>query len=236
VAGRILIVGNSDGIGLAVTRRLLDEGWTVAGLSRRPSPLGSERYRHTVADVGALDYRARLADLLEAEAPFEACLYCAGIGELFDSSDLGREAEVLRVNLVGAVETSALVLPAMIGARRGHFLALSSIGDGVSPAAPSYAASKAGLSSYLGGLALALRPHGVHVTCVRFGFVDTKMAKAPVRPFMISPERAAAIVVKALRRPRARVTYPWRTAILAWALERVHALRLWLMGPPRARR
>ena len=45
-------------------------------------------------------------------------------------------------------------------------------------AAPSYSASKAGLSSWLGGLALALRPRGVHVTNVRLGFVDTKMAKA----------------------------------------------------------
>jgi len=233
---RILVVGNTDGIGLAVTRRLLDEGWTVAGLSRRPSPLASDRYRHTVADVGASDYRARLAGLLEAEAPFDACLYCAGIGELFDPNDLRREAEVVRVNLVGAVETASLVLPAMVGARRGHFLALSSIGDGVSPTAPSYAASKAGLSSYLGGLALALRRHGVHVTNLRFGFVDTKMAKAPVRPFMIGPEKAAAIVVRALRRPRARVTHPWRTALLAWVLERVHAVRLQLARPARARR
>ncbi len=233
--GRALIVGNTDGIGLAVTRRLLDEGWIVAGLSRRQSPLASDRYRHAVADVAGPDYRARLTELLTAEGPFDVCLYCAGIGELFDPNDLSREAEVIRVNLVGAVETAERVLPGMIGARRGHFLALSSIGDGVSPAAPSYAASKAGLSSYLGGLALALRPHGVQVTNVRFGFVDTKMAKASVRPFMIGPERAAAVVVRALRRPRARVTHPWRTAVLAWLLERVHALQLLFTRVPRAR-
>jgi short-subunit dehydrogenase len=226
--GRVLVIGNTDGIGLSVTRRLLEEGWSVVGVSRRASPLASDRYRHVVADAGAPDYRARLADLLAAEAAFDVCLYCAGIGELFDPSDLAREAEVIRVNLVGAVETASLVLPAMVCARRGHFLALSSIGDGVSPAAPSYAASKAGLSSYLGGLALALRPHGVHVTCVRLGFVDTKMAKAPVRPFMISAERAAAVVLASLRRPRARVTHPWRTALLAWVLGRAYALRLWL--------
>ena len=48
----------------------------------------------------------------------------------------------------------------MIAARRGHLVGLSSNGDGVSSTAPSYAASKAGLSSYLGGLTLALRPRG----------------------------------------------------------------------------
>lgn len=33
-----LIVGNSDGIGLALTRRLIDGGWQVTGLSRSPAP------------------------------------------------------------------------------------------------------------------------------------------------------------------------------------------------------
>jgi NAD(P)-dependent dehydrogenase (short-subunit alcohol dehydrogenase family) len=49
----------------------------------------------------------------------------------------------------------------------------------VSREAPGYGASKAGMTMYLRGLALALRPHGVDVTTVRFGFVDTKMASHP---------------------------------------------------------
>ena len=59
--------------------------------------------------------------------------------------------------------------------------------------APGYAASKAGLTSYLLGLRGALRPHGVRVTIVRFGFVDTKMAKSPVKPLLLSVERAADV-------------------------------------------
>jgi hypothetical protein len=50
----------------------------------------------------------------------------------------------------------------------------------LSSEAPSYHASKAGSSNYLGGLASALKTKGVHVTNVRFGFVDTKMAKGDV--------------------------------------------------------
>ncbi|MET3420839.1 NAD(P)-dependent dehydrogenase (short-subunit alcohol dehydrogenase family) [Actinoplanes tereljensis] len=37
---RALIVGNSDGIGLALTHRLLAAGWEVTGRSRRPAPAG----------------------------------------------------------------------------------------------------------------------------------------------------------------------------------------------------
>lgn len=223
----MLVVGNSDGIGLALTKRLLAEGWMVVGLSRRPSPLSAAAYRHVVADITAPDYRAVLQALQTSEAPFDTCVYCAGIGELFDPENLAREADVLRVNLVGAVETASVVLPPMIAAGRGHLVGLSSIGDGVSAAAPSYAASKAGLSSYLGGLALALRPRGVQVTNVRFGFVDTKLAKYPVRPFMITAERAAGVVMRCLERRPARVTYPWRMGLLVWVLDRLTSLRLW---------
>ncbi len=134
----------------------------------------------------------------------------------------------MRVNLVGAVETASAVIPPMLSAGAGHFVALSSLGDGVSPEAPSYAASKAGLSSYLGGLALRLRSRGVRVTNVRLGFVDTKMAKSPVRPMMMSVERATDIVMESLTRRSARWSAPAPMALLMFALRCVTAVRLWL--------
>jgi NAD(P)-dependent dehydrogenase (short-subunit alcohol dehydrogenase family) len=134
---------------------------------------------------------------------------------------------VLRVNLLGAAETLAILLPSMMAAGRGHFVGLSSIGDGIWPDAASYAASKAGLSSYLGGLALGLRSRGARITNLRFGFVDTKMAKARTRPFMITTERAVDVIQRCLRRRPARYTYPKRMAALAWLANLFIAVRLW---------
>lgn len=54
---RAVIVGNSDGIGYALTRRLLDDGWTVAGLSRSASDLRRNRYRREIVDVTNMDDR-----------------------------------------------------------------------------------------------------------------------------------------------------------------------------------
>jgi len=113
---------------------------------------------------------------------FDLCVYCAGIGEPFDAATLAADPATFRVNLLGAVETASFVLPAMIQAKRAQFIALSSIADGISSSAPSYAASKAGLSSYLAGLALALRPYGVSVTNIRFGFVETKWPRPSCAP------------------------------------------------------
>jgi NAD(P)-dependent dehydrogenase (short-subunit alcohol dehydrogenase family) len=227
-SGRALVVGNTDGIGLCLTRRLLTEGWTVDGISRRASPLEpSERYRHTVLDVGAAGYRPALQSALGERQPFDLCVYCAGIGQLLDLDDLAGEAQVMRVNLVGAVETAAVVLPAMIAAGSGHFLGLSSIGDGVSTAAPGYSASKAALSAYLEGIAPALRSRGVSVTNLRLGFVDTKMAKSKLRPFMVGADRAVDVIFRCLRRRPARFTFPKRMAALVWLLAVAGQVRRW---------
>jgi NAD(P)-dependent dehydrogenase (short-subunit alcohol dehydrogenase family) len=224
---RMLVVGNSDGIGLAFTKRLLEEGWIVTGVSRSPSPLSDPRYEHAVLDVAAPAYGETLAELVARRGPFETCVYCAGVGELFDARELARDAMVVRVNFVGAMDTAAVVLPSMIATKRGHFVALSSIGDGTSPEAPSYAASKAGLSSWLSGLSLALRPHGVHVTNVRLGFVDTKMAKSKVRPMMVPVGRAVDVLFECLARRPARRTFPRLMQPLMTVLGWLVALKVW---------
>src|SRR5262249_55883688 len=99
------------------------------------------------------------------------------------------------------------VIPPMIRRGNGHFIGVSSLGDElVSPQAPSYFASKAGFSNYLGGLRLALKSKGINVTNIRFGFVDTKMAKGEFRPFMMSVERAVDHVEYCIRK-RARALF-----------------------------
>ena len=187
---RALLIGNSDGIGLAATRRLLAAGWDVIGASRSASPIANAAYYHEVADVSDAGYSDLLARLV-ARGPVDLCIYFAGIGEVLDPLDMSGEAKVIEVNLIGMVRTAAAVIPSMVRRGQGHFIGLSSLADELlSAEAPSYHASKAGFSNYLGGLALALRPKGVSVTNVRFGFVDTKMAKGDVRPFMMSVDRA----------------------------------------------
>jgi short-subunit dehydrogenase len=219
---RALLIGNTDGIGRALTTRLLTSGYRVTGISRRASTLVHDAYDHVVCDVSSEAYPGRLAALLSERPPFDVCIYCVGIGDLLDPDDLTQEAQVFRVNLLGLVHTTSAVLPALVAAGGGHFVGLSSIGDAtLSAEAPGYAASKAGVSSYLAGLHLAFRSRGIHVSNVRLGFVDTKMAKSKVRPLMISCERAVDLVMRCLHRRPARLTHPWLMDAV------VHVLR-WL--------
>jgi short-subunit dehydrogenase len=207
-APRAILVGNTDGIGFAATRRLLDSGWDVAGISKSPSSISVPGYEHYVADVGERGY----PELIERVAwmkPLDLCVYFAGIGELFDASDMSSEALIVDVNLTGLVRTAAGVIPAMVKAGRGHFIGISSLADELlSAEAPSYHASKAGFSVYLESLALALKPTGVSVTNLRFGFVDTKMAKGDVKPLMMSVAKAVDHLEYCIRKRPARHTAP----------------------------
>ncbi len=57
-----VVTGTSSGIGAALTRRLLDEGWAVAGLSRREVDLEHGDYQHMVLDLGNLHAVQTLAE------------------------------------------------------------------------------------------------------------------------------------------------------------------------------
>jgi len=209
VPGRALIIGNSDGIGLAATIELRKRGWKVVGISRSESIIKDPSYKHIVADVQDEEFVGRLNSILE-KGPIDLCIFCAGIGELLDISNMEPEVGIFNVNLMGMVKTASCVIPPMVQNGQGHFIGLSSVADEMlSPEAPSYHASKAGFSNYLEGLALALKPRGVTVSNVRFGFVDTKMAKGDVKPFMMGVDRAARHLLKCIDKKPIRYTAPW---------------------------
>lgn len=223
-----VIVGASTGIGLAITRRLIAAGWDVTGLSRTEPAFTDARYRHVVADVRSVGYRQQLRDALGDRAP-DACLYVAGIGRALDLVDPSAESDVFATNLLGAVATIEVVLPRMIAARAGHVIGLSSQADRlIDDHAPSYAASKAGLSSYLEGLAFACRPHGVAITNVRFGFVDTAMSAGQgARPLLMTADRAAEHVMRCLKKRPIRYTRPRRIAAILWLVTWGRRIRIW---------
>lgn len=225
---RALLIGNTDGIGRVVTDRLLAAGWAVDGVSRSDLALDHDAYRHLTLDVRDRNYRAKL-DYRVAGEPPDLCIYFAGVGHGFDLDHLSGDRHVLEVNLMGFMSTAEVVLPAMKRAGRGHLIGLSSIADMVSGADGfSYFASKAGMSRYMAGLALALRKQRspIKVTNIRFGFVDTKMADAPVKPMMITAEKAAVLVMRCVRRRPALFTYPRSMGWLAALTRLIAATRL----------
>lgn len=203
-----LIIGNSDGIGLGLTQSLLSGGWSITGISRSDSEVRHPQYRHIVSEVQSNTYPEALKSTLENQV-FELCVYCTGIGELLDFSNMKKEIEVIEVNLTGLVTTLAEVLPHMLDHGKGHIIGISSFADELrSGKGASYHASKAGFSSYLESLTLALRDSPVSITNIRFGFVDTKMAKGDRKPFMMTVDKAVHHIKKCIEKRPVRYSAP----------------------------
>jgi short-subunit dehydrogenase len=209
VSNHALIVGSSDGIGLELCRELLKREWQVFGISRSKSPLKDSRYKHYVSNVTSQEFKTIVKEIINNGHHIDLCVYCAGIGELLDLSDMSFESEVFKVNLLGLIDLASIIIPVMVKVGQGHFIGISSVADAMlSPEAPSYHASKAGFSNYLESLALALREKGVFVSNIRFGFVETKMAKGDIKPFMMSVHKAVSIILYCINNKMVRVTRP----------------------------
>lgn len=208
-----LIIGNSGGIGLALTKQLLSIGWQVIGFSKSNSEIEDTMYRHVLVDVTADDFMPQLKSTLEV--PPNLVVYCAGIGEEFNIESIEFEQKVFQVNLMGAVKTIEAFLPVYLQKKSGQIIVISSIADElISSEAPSYSASKSGLSSYVEGVALAVRKYGVSITNVRFGFVETKMAKGEKLPLMMTVKKAVDHILFCIQNKPIRYSRPRLMAVV----------------------
>ena len=229
MANNVLLIGNSDGIGAAVTRALVAREDQVVGISRSPSPLGPDGPKHIVQDISSPEYPETLRHIVREEGPFDACIFCAAIGSRLKLPNLSQEAHVIDVNFTAMVHTFAALLPGWVEQQQGHFIGLSSLADDFyNRDAPSYTASKAGFSNYLISMALKLKSEGIHVTNIRFGYVDTKLPKASWKPMIMTPEQAATHVLRCLKSKPIQLSVPKLAGFALHGIRWMQSLRIWL--------
>ena len=153
-----VVTGASAGLGLALARRLLDDGRTVLGVDRDGASLAegvhpSGSYRHLrcdLADPVAVDgLAARLAGSDPGPDGLELVAMCAGISATgrFEAIPPDAHARVLAVN----AEAPLVLADALMGRgwRKGTLVLVASLSVDVGyPGAASYAASKDALVAY----------------------------------------------------------------------------------------
>jgi 3-oxoacyl-[acyl-carrier protein] reductase len=188
-----LVTGSSRGIGAAIARRLAALGATVA-VHYRAEQAAAEA---TVADLAGEGHMVVGADITDPEAVgrmvAQVVAALGGIDVLVNNAgvythhpldavgyDDWQEAwsDTLAVNLLGPANLMWCVARHMIDAgRAGRIVNLSSRGAfRGEPDHPAYGASKAALNSMSQSLAQHLAPHGITVSVVAPGFVETDMA------------------------------------------------------------
>jgi len=127
---------------------------------------------------------------------------------------------VMDVNYFGAVNTLAVALPLLRKApnHQAHVVAMGSLASVVPfTRAQAYGASKAALRYFFDSLRIDLADENISVTVVQPGFVDTPLTAQNnfSMPFMLSVQKAAAIIINRLEKKPRTVRFPRR---LAWLL------------------
>lgn len=217
-----LVTGAGSGVGRQLVIQLIRRGWKVGGIARRQQPLEElakelaaqqQNFAWASADVTLAEQVAKLETRL---GPTDLLIASAGVAG--DTPAVGMDADaianIIGINLVGVSNTIAAVLPGMLARRRGHVVAISSLASfrGL-PGQMGYSASKAGLNALMESLWLDVKAHGLFVTTICPGYIDTPQAVDMYKAELLMPvEQAAREILKAIDKRKRFHAFPYWTA------------------------
>jgi thioester reductase-like protein/NADP-dependent 3-hydroxy acid dehydrogenase YdfG len=229
VGRRVIITGASSGIGRAAAIAVAERGATVFALARNGNALddlvaeirsnGGQAYAFTcdVTDSGSVEHTVK--DILGRFDHVDYLVNNAGRSirrSVVNSTDRLHDYErVMAVNYFGAVRMVLALLPHWRERRFGHVVNVSSAGvQARSPKYSSYLPTKAALDAFSEVVSSETLSDHITFTNIHMPLVATPMIVPsrrlnPVPP--ISPEHAAAMVVRGLIDKPTRIDTPLGT-------------------------
>jgi short-subunit dehydrogenase len=226
----VLITGASSGIGEALAVEFGRRGASVGLLARRVEVLrevagkveaaGGRALAVAVDVCDARAVKSAVAEVVERFGGIDVLVANAGKGEITLAREFDIEVvtEVLSVNVLGAMNSVAAVLPGMLERGSGQIVGISSLAAYRGfPGSGAYCASKAALSTFFESLRVELRPRNIFVTTIHPGFIDTPMTRGRKQkmPFLQDAGRAAQLMLRAIETRRRTYAFPWQLAGLA---------------------
>jgi short-subunit dehydrogenase len=223
-----LVTGASSGLGRALAMELGRRGVRLALVARREEELASLSLQIKEKGGNAIVLPADLSDPEEAfrvVADSERAL--GQLDLVIANAGVGRNEYVIElpwleieqtfmVNTFGAIALVKAVLPSMIRRHRGYIAGISSLASYLAiPGCAHYSGSKAALSAFLASVRIETYGQGVSIVDVHPGFIRTPMTAAnkECMPFLMEPEKAARLILRAIRRKRPVYNFPWQMSV-----------------------
>ena len=207
----LAITGASDGIGAAVARAAVADGWRVVLAARRTELLaalaaelgGPDHAVAVTADVTEWDDVQRVpAAALDAFGRLDAVLANAGFGAkrgfLAESPEFWKS--MVLTNVYGAALTLRACIPALTEAR-GHVMLMGSVSGRQVGTGSLYSCTKWAVTAMAEAARKDLHGTGIRVTLIGPGIVDTAFYDDPPGGAPLVPDDVARAVLYALDQP-----------------------------------
>ncbi len=226
----VFITGASSGIGEALAVELAKRGANLGLLARREDML-----KELVAKAEANGGKsiALPADVTDANAVKDAAeklkeqlgridvlIANAGIGGITDTRKIDAEyiTKIININLIGAINSVAAVVPVMLEQRSGHIVAVSSLAGyrGLKKSS-AYCASKAGMSAFFESVRLDLAGTGIDVSIIHPGFIKTPLTSGRDNkmPFLMELKDGTNKILSAIEKRKKSYAFPLPLALFA---------------------
>jgi short-subunit dehydrogenase len=225
----VMITGASSGIGKGLAMTIAARGGRLALIARREDALNEivNEIRAAngtaiavAADVRDAEVLRQAADKIRAElGPIDVLIANAGVGVTDHANNLDphKVSEVMNINVLGAVNSVAAVLPEMVERKSGHLVAIASLAGyrGLAKSA-AYCASKAALSSFFESLRIDLRHTGVTVSIIYPGFIKTPLTsgRQAKMPYLMELDDGVKKIVSAIEKGKKSYAFPWQLATI----------------------
>lgn len=183
----VWITGASSGIGAALAEAFAASGANVILSGRRETALADIARRlegeRLVLPFEATDYAALPGIVDRAWAwrgAIDILVNNAGISQrsMALDTDFGVYRQIMEVDFFAPLRLTQFVLPKMVARGQGHFVQIASVAGKIgAPMRTGYCAAKHALVGYSDALRAEVAQHGIGVTVVTPGFVQTNIAE-----------------------------------------------------------
>ena len=173
----VLVTGAGGGMGMAITKRLTDEGYFVFAMDCRDFESG-ENTRKIICDVQSSESVKAAFETVRAECDtLEAIVHTAGIYDLDSLVEMSEERfkKIFDINLFGLYRLNKEFLPLL---KKGSKIIITS--SELAPLDPLpftgiYAITKAAVEKYAYSLRMEMNLLGIHVSVIRPGATRTPL-------------------------------------------------------------
>lgn len=164
-----VVTGATSGIGLAITNKLIDMGYTVYGIGRNfEKIISNDRFKKIVCDLTKVFDIEKIVKEIKKETEIELLINCAGVGYFgpHEEINVNKIHNMVALNLEAPLILTQLFLRDLKKIR-GTVINISSItAKKSSTYGCAYSATKAGLSHFSKGLFDEVRKSGVKVVAI----------------------------------------------------------------------